>query len=102
MNQMIILVTGGKGIFLISMPNNHGLNKFTANGGIGFEVAAQLLTDATKHVLLGSRSAEKGEHAVKDLQSRGLPGMVEMLQLDMTSEDSILAAAKKVEGEHGR
>ncbi|KUI72944.1 Carbonyl reductase [NADPH] 1 [Cytospora mali] len=83
MSRTIILVTGG-------------------NGGIGFEVVAQLLKDANKHVLLGSRSAEKGEHAVKELQSRGLPGTVELLQLDMSREDSILAAAKKVEGEHGR
>ncbi|ROV93968.1 hypothetical protein VSDG_06237 [Cytospora chrysosperma] len=83
MNQTIILVTG-------------------ANGGIGFEVATQLLSDASKHVLLGSRSAERGGQAVKDLQSRGLPGTVELLQLDMSSQDSILAAAKRVESEHGR
>lgn len=75
---------------------------YTANGGIGFEVATQLLTDASKHVLLGSRSAERGGQAVKDLQSRGLPGTVELLQLDMSSQDSILAAAKRVESEHGR
>ncbi|ROV90508.1 hypothetical protein VMCG_09806 [Cytospora schulzeri] len=83
MNKTIILVTGG-------------------NGGIGFEVVAQLLSDVSKHVLLGSRSAEKGEHAIKALQSRGLPGTVELLSIDIASKDSILAAAKKVEGEHGR
>ena len=74
----------------------------TANGGIGFELAAQLLADSTKHVLPGSRSIEKGEAAVTDLQSRNLPGTVELLQLDVASEESISAAAKSVESKYGR
>ncbi len=72
------------------------------NAGIGFELAAQLLSDESKHVLLGSRSAEKGEAAVKDLQSQNSPGTVELLQLDVTSEKSVAAAAKEVESKHGR
>ena len=73
-----------------------------ANGGVGFELAAQLLADASKHVLLGSRSVEKGEAAVKDLQSRRQPGSVELLHIDVDSEESIAAAAKSVESKHGR
>lgn len=72
------------------------------NGGIGFELASQLLSDSSKHVLLGSRSVEKGEAAVKDLQSRKLPGTVELLQVDVASDVSIIAAAEKVESKHGR
>jgi len=72
------------------------------NGGIGFELASQLLSDPSKHVLLGSRSTEKGEAAVKDLQSRKQPGTVELLQIDVTSDESITAAAKRVESKHGR
>jgi len=79
----IVLITGG-------------------NGGIGFELALQLLSDASTHVLLGSRSAEKGEAAVKDLQSRKQPGTVELLQVDVASDESITAAAKRVESKHGR
>jgi len=75
--KTIVLVTGG-------------------NGGIGFEVVAQLISDSTKDVLLGSRSIEKGEAAVKDLQSRNQPGTVELLQLDVSSEESIANAAKTV------
>ncbi|XP_014555550.1 hypothetical protein COCVIDRAFT_38752 [Bipolaris victoriae FI3] len=45
-----------------------------ANTGIGFELTKQLLSDASKHVLLGSRSAFKGSKAIQDLQSRNLPG----------------------------
>src|SRR5271170_7156885 len=72
------------------------------NGGIGFELASQLLADSSNHVLLGSRSAEKGEAAVKDLQSRKHPGTVELLQVDIASDESIAVAAKIVESKHGR
>src|SRR5271154_3102178 len=72
------------------------------NGGIGFELASQLLSDSSKHILLGSRSVEKGEAAVKDLQSRKQPGTVELLQVDVASDESITTAAKWVESKHGR
>lgn len=74
----------------------------TANSGIGFELAAQLVADASRHVLLGSRSAEKGAAAVKDLESRGHPGTVQLLQVDVSSDESITNAARTVEKEHGR
>lgn len=73
-----------------------------ANAGIGFELASQLLADKMKHVIMGSRSIEKGEKALKDLRSRNLPGSIEMVQLDIDRRESIEAAAKKVEGTHGR
>ncbi|KAF2848573.1 putative short-chain dehydrogenase [Plenodomus tracheiphilus IPT5] len=73
-----------------------------ATSGIGLELVTQLLSDATKHVLLGSRSVEKGTTAVKDLASRSLPGSIELLQIDVSNEDSITAAAKEVEARHGR
>ena len=72
------------------------------NGGIGFELVSQLLSDSSRHVLLGSRSVEKGEAAIKELQSRKQPGTVELLQLDVASGESITAAAKSVESKHGR
>ncbi|GAW25000.1 hypothetical protein ANO14919_145980 [Xylariales sp. No.14919] len=65
-----------------------------ANSGIGFEVANQLLADGTIHVLLGVRSNEKGQAALAELQSRNLPGTVELLQLDVADESSVAAAAK--------
>jgi NAD(P)-dependent dehydrogenase (short-subunit alcohol dehydrogenase family) len=73
-----------------------------ANSGIGFEVANQLLADGAFHVLLGARSIEKGQAAIKDLQSRNLPGTAELVQLDVANEDSVAAAAKLVEEKHGR
>ncbi|EMD68715.1 hypothetical protein COCSADRAFT_81189, partial [Bipolaris sorokiniana ND90Pr] len=72
-----------------------------ANTGIGFELAKQFLSDASKHILLGSRSASKGEKAVQDLQSQNPPGTVEFMQIDVSKQDSIVAAAKHVEVKHG-
>ncbi|KAL8672152.1 MAG: hypothetical protein Q9168_003375 [Polycauliona sp. 1 TL-2023] len=73
-----------------------------ANSGIGFETARQLLTDPNYHVLLGSRSIEKGQDAIKELQSQQTKGTVELIQIDVTSEDSVAAAAKDVEKNHGK
>ncbi|MCJ1379609.1 hypothetical protein MMC17_002711 [Xylographa soralifera] len=73
-----------------------------ANGGIGLEVARQLLAQASNHVLLGSRSIEKGEKAIQELQSQHPYGTVELVQVDVSSEASVAAAAKAVESEHGK
>lgn len=73
-----------------------------ANAGIGFELASQLIADKMKHVIMGSRSIEKGEQALNDLRSRDLPGSIEMVQLDIDQHESIKAAAQKVESVHGR
>ena len=73
-----------------------------ANGGLGFELAAQLMAKDSYHVLLGSRSPEKGNAAVKELQSRSLPGSVELIVIDVTSDESIEGAATTVENSHGK
>ena len=57
---------------------------------------------ATAVGLFQTCPAEKGDAAVKDLHSRKQPGTVELLQLDVASEESITAAAKTVESRHGR
>ncbi|CAK3994067.1 Averantin hydroxylase [Lecanosticta acicola] len=73
-----------------------------ANSGIGYEVVRQLIGNKSRHVLLGSRSAEKGEKAVKDLQSLNQPGTVELLEIDVSNYDSVIKAAEKVTKEHGK
>ncbi|KAJ4374221.1 hypothetical protein N0V83_002962 [Neocucurbitaria cava] len=82
-DQTIVLITG-------------------ANGGIGFELASQLLASASYLVLLGSRSLEKGEAAVQDLRSRNLPGKVELVQIDVNDVESIEKAAEGVKEKFGR
>ena len=72
------------------------------NSGIGYSLAEQLLADKTKHVIITSRSIEKGDTALKALQELKQPGSVEMMQLQLTDPDSIAALAKKVQEKHGR
>ena len=82
-NKSIILITG-------------------ANAGIGFELASQLLADKTKHVIIGSRSLEKGSAALQTLRSRNQPGTVDLVQLNIDQRASIEAAAKKLQQDYGR
>ena len=67
-----------------------------ANQGIGLQIAK----DLTAHgftVLVGSRNAERGEAAAKQVG----PG-AHALQLDVTDQASITAAAERVRNEFGR
>lgn len=76
-----------------------------ANSGIGYETVKCLL-QSTKpyHVLLGSRSAEKAQLAIDTLKRdcSVSTNTVEPLQLDLNSDDSIEAAVKQVQSQHGR
>ena len=77
-------------------------NPTTANGGIGFELTSQLLLEPSKHVIMCSRSTEKGQKALEEIKSMGKPGTVELLQLDVTDEKSIQSAAETIEQKYGR
>ncbi len=61
-----------------------------ANKSIGFETARQLLQQGY-YVYLGSRDKQKGEQAVRQLQSEGLH-QVEVIEIDVDDIDSIKAA----------
>jgi NAD(P)-dependent dehydrogenase (short-subunit alcohol dehydrogenase family) len=67
-----------------------------ANKGIGHAVVRRL-AERGWTVLLGSRDPERGAAA-----AAGLPGDVTVLPIDVTSEESVAAAAKEVEERHGR
>ena len=54
------------------------------------------------HVLLGSRSAEKGDAVAEELQSRNLPGSVEVVPLDVTNDDTIERAVTSVQRTYGK
>lgn len=75
-----------------------------ANSGIGFELAAQLLakTNPTYHVFVCARSPDKGLAALKDLESRKLPGTVEFLHIEMTNDDVINQAVESLTNSHGK
>jgi len=67
-----------------------------ANQGVGLQVATELVAHGLT-VLVGSRSIERGEIAVKEIG----PGAI-ALQLDVTDGASIAAAAERIRVEYGR
>jgi NAD(P)-dependent dehydrogenase (short-subunit alcohol dehydrogenase family) len=64
-----------------------------ANKGIGFETARQLIA-AGHTVYIGSRDIERGRSAAEQLGSR-------LVQLDVTDDASVQAAAKTIEADGG-
>ena len=54
------------------------------------------------HVLVGSRSTDKGNDAIKQLQSRNLAGSAELIHLDVTNDETIEQAAATVQRNHGK
>lgn len=74
-----------------------------ANQGIGFETAKNLLlSSATYHVLLGSRDLAKGLEAASSLTKLPIKGTVTALQIDVTDDASVDAAARQVKDTFGR
>ncbi|MGH8428349.1 MAG: SDR family oxidoreductase [Gammaproteobacteria bacterium] len=67
-----------------------------ANKGIGFQIAKDLATHGFT-VLVGSRNLERGEAAAKSV---GVDAHA--LQLDVTDQTSIAAAAERIRNEFGR
>ncbi|MBB5494260.1 SDR family oxidoreductase [Nocardiopsis metallicus] len=70
-----------------------------ANKGIGLETA-RLLGETGATVLLGARDPERGSAAERDLRDEGSD--VHLVALDVTDQQSVKAAAARVESEFGR
>jgi NAD(P)-dependent dehydrogenase (short-subunit alcohol dehydrogenase family) len=73
------------------------------NKGIGKAIVSRLLTEwKDTHVVMGSRSVERGQQAIQDLIAE-LPGDIkdrlELLELDTSSDESVKAAADKIANE---
>ncbi|MEO3772625.1 SDR family oxidoreductase [Micromonospora sp. B9E7] len=69
-----------------------------ANKGVGLATARQL-AERGLTVLLGSRDAERGASAAKELADMGLP--VRPVQIDVTDDASVAQAAEFVDREYG-
>ena len=81
-SKIITLVTGG-------------------NNGIGLATCQLLAKQQNYHCIMGSRSLDKGQEALKSIQSSDTAGSISLVQLDITSDDSITAAVQQVETDHG-
>src|SRR5580698_5366752 len=66
-----------------------------ANQGVGFQVAKELVANGLT-VLVGSRNFERGEAAAKEIGQGAIA-----LQLDVTDQASIAAAAERIRKEFG-
>ncbi|KAF3009678.1 hypothetical protein E8E13_008360 [Curvularia kusanoi] len=75
-----------------------------ANSGIGYELARQLLSKGSYHVLLGARSADRGTTALHTIQSQHPQHSpnISFLPLDLASDTSITAATTHITTTHGR
>lgn len=69
-----------------------------ANKGIGFELVQKLVRDSSSVILLGCRDRQRGKDAWTRL---GSPSNVHLLQLDVTSRESIDAAVEEIRGKFG-
>ncbi|RSL71360.1 hypothetical protein CEP51_012052 [Fusarium floridanum] len=72
-----------------------------ANQGIGLEVVKKLTAEHPDyHVILSGRRPDAVQEAASSFQAQGLP--VSPLVLDITSDESIAAAAKSIQDTYGR
>ena len=69
------------------------------NKGIGLEISRNL-SNAGCTVLLGARNVERGQQAVQKLGQAG-PGGVHFIEIDVTRQDTITAAAEQIESRYG-
>ena len=67
-----------------------------ANTGIGYALCKLLATEHGCSVLLGSRTKSKGEKAVADIKKLAPNASVELVEIDVSSDESVSAAAAAV------
>jgi NAD(P)-dependent dehydrogenase (short-subunit alcohol dehydrogenase family) len=72
-----------------------------ANTGIGYEAAA-VLADKGAHVVLAVRNTGKGNDAASRITANSPNAVVSVRELDLTSLDSIRAAAEQLKNEYQR
>jgi len=67
------------------------------NAGIGFGLCRQLAGEEGCHVFLCSRDASKGAAAVTDIKAKHPDAAIELVEVDVGSDDSVAKAAAAVE-----
>ena len=72
-----------------------------ANTGLGYETALALVEHGA-HVVLAVRNLDKGKNAAARITANGPRGSVALQELDLTSLDSVRAAARELRSAHDR
>ena len=99
-DKTIVVITGTS---LLQTETHKSTDKKTGgNSGIGFCTAQALSTSLKYHVIIGSRTPSKGSQAVKDVLAYSPNASISTIQLDVTDQASIKAAAAHLEKEFGR
>ncbi|KAK5121443.1 hypothetical protein LTR85_005276 [Meristemomyces frigidus] len=76
-----------------------------ANTGLGYEVVKSLCKASKAYdILIGSRSVEKGEEAAAKLAKEvpETPSTLSVIQIDVTSDESIQKAVDHIKSKHGK
>jgi NAD(P)-dependent dehydrogenase (short-subunit alcohol dehydrogenase family) len=98
-SQIIVLITGKQTFQISSIP----LTLTGGNTGLGFETAKNLLLSSPSyHIIIGSRNPSNGNAAVTTLQSLSIKGTVSSIELDVTKDASVDAAAHQISETYGR
>ena len=83
-DQTIVLITG-------------------ANQGLGFEIVKKLAAENENYrILMGARSLEKVQQAASEVTQFAKNTELDIVQLDVTSDESISSAAQTVGDKYGR
>lgn len=84
MSETIVLITG-------------------ANQGLGYEVVKKLAAENQNfRILLGSRDPARGEKAAAEVPKLASNTLVDAIQIDVTSDESVEKAVKTVDDKYGR
>ncbi|EXJ77512.1 hypothetical protein A1O3_09739 [Capronia epimyces CBS 606.96] len=88
----------------MSITPSHTLVLITgANQGLGYECVKKLAAEQPNyHIILCSRTAERGQEAAEAITDLAAGTSVEALQLDVDDDESIATAAKYVQDRYGR
>lgn len=71
--------------------------------GIGFAILQALATRTpSDHYLLGARTLENGTAAIKQLRELGVTSQIDVVELDVTSDDSVRAAEAEIRTKYQR
>lgn len=71
--------------------------------GIGFATVQALgLRSPSDHFILGCRNKQNGDKAASQLRDLGVQSNVDVFEVDLTCDDSLVAFAKAIEDTYGK